>query len=115
MPDFLPEFMLIFELQCVKFKKLKEFQKKQVVDFIARMRVALSKSPLGYANPASDFFQSRLGRALVLDHDVNAPANVSRSLKSAIDVLRSRHPGLSLDPYQWGDSRLFAFKGVEKI
>ena len=83
-----------------------EFQKKQVVDFIARMRVALSKSPLGYANPASDFFQSRLGRALVLDHDVNAPANVSRSLKSAIDVLRSRHPGLSLDPYQWGDSRL---------
>jgi len=31
MPDFLPEFMLIFELQCVKFKKLKEFQKKQGV------------------------------------------------------------------------------------
>ncbi|KAA6172930.1 calcium-binding protein [Pseudomonas veronii] len=83
-----------------------EFQKKQVVDFIARMRVALSKSPLGYANPVSDFFQSRLGRALVLDHDVNAPANVSRSLKSAIDVLRSRHPELSLDPSQWGDSRL---------
>lgn len=38
-----------------------EFQKKQVVDFIARMRAALSKSPRGYSNSASDFFQSKLG------------------------------------------------------
>lgn len=80
----------------------REFQKKQVIDFIARMRVALSKVPQGYSNPASDFFQSNLGRALVLDHDVNAPGNVSRSLKNAIDILRSRHSELSSDPYHGG-------------
>ena len=83
-----------------------EFQKKQVIDFIARMRVALSKSPRGYSSPASEFFQSKLGRALVLDHDVNAPGNVSRDLKSAIDTLRSRHSGLSSNPLLWGENRI---------
>ncbi|NWE75573.1 EF-hand domain-containing protein, partial [Pseudomonas yamanorum] len=83
-----------------------EFQKKQVIDFVARMRLALSKSPQGYTNPAGDFFQSKLGRALVLDHDVNAPGNVSRSLKNAIDLLRSSHSGLSSNPHEWGENRL---------
>lgn len=82
-----------------------EFQKKQVVDFIGRMRAALLKQPRGYSNPASDFFQSRLGRALVLDHDVNAPSTVSRDLQSAVDMLRNRHPGLSSDPRLWGTHR----------
>jgi len=70
------------------------------------MRLALSKSPQGYTNPAGDFFQSKLGRALVLDHDVNAPGNVSRSLKNAIDLLRSSHSGLSSNPHEWGENRL---------
>jgi hypothetical protein len=82
-----------------------EFQKKQVVDFIKRMRSALRKTPNGYSNPVSDFFQSRLGRALVLDHDVNAPANVTRSLKAAIDTLLGRFPDLSSNPLLWGSGR----------
>jgi len=81
------------------------FQSKQVVDFIARMHAALNKKPVGYSHPASDFFKSRLGRALVLDHDVNAPGNVTGDLKRAVDRLRQQHPGLSEDPNAWGVNR----------
>jgi hypothetical protein len=81
-----------------------EFQKKQVIDFIGRIRSAIAKKPTGYNNSASDFFQTKLGRALVLDHDVNAPGNVSRDLKRSIETLLNRHPGLSADPGQWGAS-----------
>ncbi|WP_236873235.1 hypothetical protein [Burkholderia sp. MSMB0856] len=82
-----------------------EYQKKQVVDFIGRLHIAIAKKPSGYRNSASDFFLSRLGRALVLDHDVNAPGNVSKDLGTSINTLRARHTGLGADPAQWGDSR----------
>ncbi|MFJ3261735.1 hypothetical protein ACIPK7_15885 [Pseudomonas sp. NPDC086581] len=81
------------------------FQSKQVVDFIGRMHTALRKKPVGYSHAASDFFKSRLGRALVLDHDVNAPGNVVGDLKRAVDRLRQQHPGLSGDPNAWGANR----------
>lgn len=83
-----------------------EFQVRQVIDFIARMRSALSKRPEGYSNSARDFFLTKLGRALVLDHDVNAPGNVRRDLKRAVDRLRQIHNGLSPDPGNWGSNRL---------
>ncbi|CAM2177245.1 Calcium-binding protein [Paraburkholderia sacchari] len=82
-----------------------EYQKKQVVDFIGRSHSAIAKKPRGYSNPASDFFLSRLGRALVLDHDVNAPGNVSTDLGASINTLRARYTGLGTDPAQWGSSR----------
>lgn len=82
-----------------------QYQKKQVVDFIGRLHIAISKKPSGYSNPASDFLLSRLGRALVLDHDVNAPGNVSQDLGTSINTLRARHTGLAADPAQWGDNR----------
>lgn len=82
-----------------------EYQKKQVVDFIGRLHIAIDKKPSGYRNSASNFFLSRLGRALVLDHDVNAPGNVSTDLGTSINTLRARHTGLSADPAQWGDNR----------
>ncbi len=37
---------------------------------------------------------------------MNAPGNVSRNLKSAIDTLRHRHSGSSSDPRQWGENRM---------
>ncbi|WP_341522386.1 hypothetical protein AABC73_02875 [Pseudomonas sp. G.S.17] len=83
-----------------------EYQKKQVIDFIGRMRMALLKRPRGYTNTAGDFFQSRLGRALVLDQDVNAPGHVSRDLQKAIDALREIHPEISVDPNLWGVDRV---------
>ncbi|WP_231616444.1 MULTISPECIES: hypothetical protein [Burkholderia] len=82
-----------------------EYQKKQVVDFIGRLHIAIAKKPSGYSNSASDFFPSRLGRALVLDQDVNAPGNVSVDLGASINTLRARHKGLGADPTQWGDNR----------
>lgn len=82
-----------------------KFQCKQVIDFIARMRSAIRKRPVGYSHSASEFFRSRLGRALVLDQDVNAPGNVFGDLKRAIDRLRQQHPGLSADPNDWGSNR----------
>lgn len=82
-----------------------EYQKKQVIDFIGRIRDALDESPIGYSSSAGNYFQSSLGRALVLDHSVNAPGNVRRSLKLSIDRLISNHPGLSSDPTQWGIRR----------
>ncbi|WP_249173257.1 hypothetical protein [Burkholderia dolosa] len=82
-----------------------EYQKKQVVDFIGRLHIAIAKKPSGYSNSASDFFLSRLGRALVLDQDVNAPGNVSMDLGTSINALRARHTGLGRDPTQWGGDR----------
>lgn len=82
-----------------------EYQKKQVADFIGRLHIAIAKKPSGYSHSASDFFLSRLGRALVLDQDVNAPGNVSSDLGASINTLRARHPGLGTDPAQWGDNR----------
>ncbi|MDN7424699.1 hypothetical protein [Burkholderia dolosa] len=82
-----------------------EYQKKQVVDFIGRLHIAIAKKPSGYSNSASDFFLSRLGRALVLDQDVNAPGNVSMDLGASINALRARHTGLGRDPTQWGGDR----------
>ncbi|MCA8389071.1 hypothetical protein [Burkholderia multivorans] len=82
-----------------------EYQKKQVVDFIRRLHIAIAKKPRGYSNSASDFFLSRLGRALVLDQDVNAPGNVTTDLGASIDTLRARHARLSADPTQWGENR----------
>ncbi|WP_322082525.1 hypothetical protein [Burkholderia sp. BCC1972] len=82
-----------------------EYQKKQVVDFIGRLHIAIAKKPRGYINSASDFFLSRLGRALVLDQDVNAPGNVSKDIGASINALRARHTGLGADPTQWGDNR----------
>ncbi|WP_232445074.1 hypothetical protein [Burkholderia ubonensis] len=82
-----------------------EYQKKQVVDFIGRLHIAIAKKPSGYSNSARDFFPSRLGRALVLDQDVNAPGNVSIDLGTSINTLRARHTGLGTDPTQWGDNR----------
>ncbi|MGU7770291.1 hypothetical protein ACV229_08920 [Burkholderia sp. MR1-5-21] len=75
------------------------------MDFIGRLHIAIAKKSSGYSNSVSDFFLSRLGRALVLDQDVNAPGNVSKDLGTSINTLRARHTALGTDPTQWGDSR----------
>ncbi|KAB7769643.1 calcium-binding protein [Xanthomonas maliensis] len=82
-----------------------EYQKKQVADFIGRMRSALLKKPRGYPYAANEYFQSRLGRALVLDHDVNAPGNVVRDIGKSLDKLKANHPGLQNNPALWGANR----------
>lgn len=82
-----------------------QYQKKQVVDFVDRMRKAIAIVPTGYTRPASEYFLSKRGRALVLDQSVNAPANISRDIGRSIVALLSHHPGLSSDPAQWGDNR----------
>jgi hypothetical protein len=66
------------------------------------MRDAIAITLRGYSRPASEYLQSPLGRALVLDQSVNAPANLPKSLGSAINTLITRNPGLSEDPEQWG-------------
>lgn len=51
-----------------------------------------------------DFVKSNLGRAVVLDHSVNRPANVGREFKKAIENFYINNPSVSLDPNSWGGS-----------
>lgn len=67
------------------------------------MRKALLKKPIGYQYAAQDYFRSNLGRALVFDHDVNAPGTVAKGLKIAIDILVERRVITNLDPSTWGE------------
>jgi len=69
----------------------KDFQDKQVIDFIVRLHKALNKKPDGHtAYKIEDFIKSKLGKATVLDHDVNRPNHVSKYFGKALDTFYSK-------------------------
>ncbi|WP_186134466.1 hypothetical protein [Burkholderia gladioli] len=81
------------------------YQELQVHDFIDRLNQAINKSLDGYAYPIKDYLQSPLGRATVLDQDVNYPGATSRSLKASLDRFFKANPAASKDPAEWGGNR----------
>ncbi|WP_154665682.1 hypothetical protein [Saccharicrinis fermentans] len=68
----------------IKVGKDEDFIRKQVYDFILRIRKYCDKKPNGYSYQIKEYFNSPLGKAIVLDHSVNAPANVTRDVGAAI-------------------------------
>jgi hypothetical protein len=79
-----------------------EYVQIQIMDYIQRLRNALAKKPTGYTYSASELFKTKLGKALVLDQDINRPGNVKDDLKAAIDKFHTDHPTASQDIGTWG-------------
>ncbi|WP_324711338.1 SH3 domain-containing protein [Pseudomonas citronellolis] len=75
----------------------------QIMDFITRLKDAISIKPSGYAFTAKSLFRSKLGRALVLDEHINRPGNVANDLGSALDRFFTSHPNVSKEISTWGD------------
>uniref|UniRef100_UPI00261C8BF1 hypothetical protein n=1 Tax=Chryseobacterium sp. TaxID=1871047 RepID=UPI00261C8BF1 len=100
----------------------KSFQEKQVLDFIKRLKeVVLPLVPAGYSHKLSDYLQSKLGKATVLDHHINRPALVKDDFGAALGRFfakkdadtakenKNRKEGeklekLSRNPGEWGDN-----------
>lgn len=86
----------------IKLMKDVDYQTKQIEDFVKRLNSSIAKKPTGYSsNKISDFVKSNLGKATVLDHDVNRPGHVSDCFGEALDTFFGKHPKLSKDPSTW--------------
>lgn len=86
----------------LKIILLPEYQDIQVLDFIDRLHSAEGKV-VKNGKKIQDFIKSNFGRAVVLDHSVNRPANVARDFKKAIDNFYINHPKVNVDPALWGE------------
>lgn len=74
----------------------------QIMDFIDRLHSALRKVPTGYSFNAEKLFKSPLGKAVILDHDINRPGNVKDDLGAALDTFFSQNPAISRNIDTWG-------------
>lgn len=64
----------------------KDFQAKQVKDFIDRLKnKVLPIKPKGYSYSLKDFLNSKLGKATALDHHINRPGYVKNDFGKALD------------------------------
>lgn len=68
----------------IKVGKDEDFIRKQVFDFILRIRKYCNKKPNGYSYQIKKYFKSALGKALILDQSVNRPAYVTRDVGIAL-------------------------------
>jgi hypothetical protein len=81
------------------------YQELQVKDFVDRLNHAIGKRPSGYDYQIKDYLQSPLGRATVLDQDVNAPGATANSMKSSLDHFFQHNPHVPRNPAEWGANR----------
>ncbi|WP_326982278.1 hypothetical protein VUJ46_19085 [Chryseobacterium sp. MYb264] len=95
--------------------KDEDFQAKQIIDFIKRLNNAINKTPNGYSSKIKDFVKSKLGKATVLDHDVNRPGHVSNCFGEALNKFFAEHNKLSRNPADWGENHHIYEKEILKI
>ncbi|MDI2592786.1 EF-hand domain-containing protein [Pseudomonas sp. 681] len=74
----------------------------QIMDFIDRLHSALEKVPTGYSFAAEKLLKSPLGKAVILDHDINRPGFVKDDLGSALDTFFAQNPTVSRNVDTWG-------------
>lgn len=79
-----------------------EYITLQIMDFIERLRRALSTVPTGYSFTAGALFKSKLGKALVLDEHINRPGNVADDVGKALDEFFAANPNISKQIATWG-------------
>ena len=87
----------------ISLLKDSDFIKKQIFDFVERLHKCLAKIPLNYNHPISDYIHSALGKAVVLDHDVNRPGHVKKYFSEALKRLFEINPNIPENPNEWGD------------
>jgi hypothetical protein len=92
-----------------------DFQEKQIVDFIKRLNIAINKKPTGYSNNIKDFVKSKLGKATVLDHDVNRPGHVSDCFRDALNQFFAKNKKISKNPEDWKENHAIYEKEVLEI
>ncbi|WP_346881799.1 hypothetical protein [uncultured Algibacter sp.] len=99
----------------------KDFQAKQVEDFIDRLRnKVLPIKPKGYTYTLKDYLKSKLGKATALDHHINRPGYVKTDFGKALDnffiakdkevtdfnktvkVEKDKKKKIERDPSKWG-------------
>jgi hypothetical protein len=86
--------------------KDQKFEKKQIMDFLTRLRSSiLPVNPIGYNYSIGEYLISDLGRATALDHHVNRPGYVRRDIGHTLDEFFNKNPTVSQNPANWGDSR----------
>lgn len=88
----------------IKLTKDTDFQSKQIEDFIERLSKSLQKKPSGYSTRIGEFIKSNLGKATVLDHDINRPGHVSMYFGEALDQFFVANPDISKDVSGWGEN-----------
>ncbi len=81
------------------------YQELQVKDFVDRLNHAIGKKPSGYDFQIKDYLQSPLGRATVVDQDVNAPGATTNSMKASLDRFFQHNPHAPRNPAEWGANR----------
>lgn len=81
------------------------YQELQIKDFVDRLNHAIGKKPSGYDYQIKDYLQSPLGRATVLDQDVNAPGQTANSMKASLDHFFQHNPHVPRNPAEWGANR----------
>ena len=69
----------------IKAAKDKDFQAKQVQDFIKRLNKVLLIKPVGHSYELKKYLKSKLGKATVLDQHINRPAYVDNDFGKALD------------------------------
>lgn len=102
----------------IKLSNDPEFHKKQILDFIARMRESIDKKISGYSNrKISEYIKSALGMATVLDHSVNRPAHVLGAFKDSLDEFykKEEYKDVDKDPSNWGDNHSTYEKAILDI
>ncbi len=87
----------------VSLMKDPDYQVIQIKDFIKRLNDAIAKNPTNHTSyQIADFVKSNLGKATVLDQDVNRPGHVANCFGEALDTFFANHPKLSKKPSDWG-------------
>jgi hypothetical protein len=84
--------------------KDKDFQAKQIEDFIKRLHKVLAIKPIGYTYTLNDYLHSRLGKATVLDHHVNRPSFVDDDFGAALNRFYVKYPTADRNPSNWADN-----------
>ncbi|WP_298311872.1 LysM domain-containing protein [uncultured Aquimarina sp.] len=69
----------------VKAMKDADFQSLQIIDVKKRLNKVSKFKPSGYSYKIKDYFISKLGKAVALDHHINRPAYVKPDLGKALD------------------------------
>ncbi|MFD2907379.1 hypothetical protein ACFSX9_01385 [Flavobacterium ardleyense] len=86
----------------ISLMKDNDYKVKQIKDFIKRLNSALAKKPTGYSYPISSYITSNLGKATVLDNDVNRPGHVANCFGAALDSFFTKNSKVSKNPSEWG-------------
>lgn len=88
----------------IKAAKDKNFQAKQLEDFISRLKKVLKIKPTGYNYTLNQYLKTKLGKATVLDHHINRPAYVANDFGAAINRFFNKNPSIDKNPNNWGNN-----------